>query len=101
MKLQFVNWKKSLCGIALLALCVAPAVHAHPFGGFFGGGGAQNRPSSTAASYNPAGNVGNATIMVDPDTHNLIISADEDTTKAMMEVIKNIDHPQPQVLIKV
>src|ERR1700743_1535624 len=105
MKIQFVNQKKCLGGIVALAVCAALQVHAQPFGGGFfggGGGGGQNRGStSTSATYNPAGNVGNATIMVDPDTHNLIISADDDTTKAMMQVVQNLDHPQPQVLIKV
>jgi general secretion pathway protein D len=103
MKIQSATWKKWLGGLAALILC-ALQTHAQGFGGFFGGGGNQNRGASstaTATTYNPAGNVGNATIMVDPDTHNLIINADEETTKAMMEVIKNLDHPQPQVLIKV
>jgi general secretion pathway protein D len=102
MKMQFVNPKKLLGGIVALVLCAALQVHAQPFGGLFGGGN-QNRgnAASTTTTYNPAGDVGNATVMVDPDTHNLIIDADEDTTKAMMQVIKNLDRPQPQVLIKV
>jgi general secretion pathway protein D len=103
MKMQSVNWKNCLGGLMALVFCAALPAHAQPFGGLFGGG--QNRAAATTTgtttTYNPAGNVGNATIMVDPDTHNLIISADEDTTKAMMEVVKNLDHPQPQVLIKV
>jgi len=95
-----MNNKKYLGAMAALVLG-ALQIHAQPFGGFFGGGAAQNRSTSTSATYNPAGNVGNAQIMVDPDTHNLIINADEETTKAMMEVVKNLDRPQPQVLIKV
>lgn len=102
MKIESVNRNKYLGGLMALLLCATLQTHAQPFGGFFGGGNNQNRSSTTTATtYNPAGNVGNATVMVDPDTHNLIINADEDTTKAMMEVIKNLDHPQPQVLIKV
>jgi general secretion pathway protein D len=100
MKTQFL--KKCLSGIAALAVCAALQAPAQGFGGggFFGGG--QNQQNRAAATtYNPAGNVGNAQIMVDPDTHNLIITADEETTKAMMEVVKNLDRPQPQVLIKV
>src|SRR5438270_9018117 len=105
MKIQLVNWRKYLAAIAALAVCSALRVHAQPFGGFGGfgggnnnGGGGQNR---TTATYNPAGSVGNATVMVDPDTHNLIVNADEETTKAMLQIVKNLDHPQPQVLIKV
>ena len=104
MKIQTMNSKKLLGGIVALIVCAAFQVHAQPFGGggfFGGGGGAQNRAASSSTTYNPAGNVGNASVMVDPDTHNLIITADDETTKAMMEVVKNLDHPQPQVLIKV
>jgi general secretion pathway protein D len=100
MKIESLNWKKYLGGMLALGLCAAFQAHAQ-FGGFFGGGGVQNRPAASTTTYNSAGNVGNAAVMVDPDTHNLIINADEETTKAMMEVIKNLDHPQPQVLIKV
>lgn len=104
MKMQLIDWKKALAAAAALGFCSAFDTHAQPFP-FFGGfnNAAQNRPttSSSTTGYNSAGNVGNATVMVDPDTHNLIISADEDTTKAMMEVVKNLDRPQPQVLIKV
>jgi general secretion pathway protein D len=105
MKIQFTNRNKQLGGILALVVCAALQVQAQPFGGGFfgggGGGGAQNRAASSTTTYNSAGNVGNASVMVDQDTHNLIISADDATTKAMMEVIKNLDHPQPQVLIKV
>jgi general secretion pathway protein D len=105
MNMQFVNRKKYLGGIVALTVCVALQVHAQfgGLGGFGGGGGGggQNRGNANSTTYNSAGNVGNASIMVDPDTHNLIISADDDTTKAMMEVVRSLDHPQPQVLIKV
>ena len=58
---------------------------------------------NTAGSYqyNANGAVGNANISVDPDTHNVTIIADEETTKYISNVISNLDHPQPQVLIKV
>jgi len=96
--MQFV--KKSIGGIIALALCAAVQSHAQPnFGALFGG---QNRQAaSSSTTYNPAGNVGNAQITIDPDSHNLILNADDATTKAMLEVIKNLDRPQPQVLIKV
>ena len=103
MKMQLIDWKKLLSIATTLGICALFKAHAQPFP-FFGGFNAanQNRPTTgTSTSYNSAGNVGNATVMVDPDTHNLIISADEETTKAMMEVVKNLDRPQPQVLIKV
>lgn len=89
----------------ILGLCAATQLHAQPFGGFGGFGGFnnqnQNRSSSSSQTYNSAGSVGNATITVDPDTHNLVINADEETTRSMLNAIKNLDRPQPQVLIKV
>jgi general secretion pathway protein D len=103
--MQFV--KKSVGGIVALALCAVMQSHAQGnFGGGggnfnIGGGGAQNRAASSSTTYNPAGSVGNAQITVDPDTRNLIIDADPETTKAILEIVKNLDHPQPQVLIKV
>src|SRR5690348_3760604 len=95
--------KKLFGGMVALSLCAALQSHAQPNfgGGVFNIGGAQNRSAQSSQSYNPAGGVGNAQITIDPDTHNLILNADEATTKAMLEVIKSLDHPQPQVLIKV
>lgn len=91
-------------GILILGSCAAMQLHAQPFGGFGGFGGFnqnQNRSSSSSQTFNPAGSVGNATITVDPDSHNLVINADEETTRSMLAAIKNLDRPQPQVLIKV
>src|SRR5579859_913551 len=102
-----------------LCLCAPNRIHAQQpaqrpaggyggFGGFggaggFGGGGAANRGGSTTGSqqYNANGAVGNATISYDPDTHNITIIADDDTTRNISSVISNLDRPQPQVLIKV
>jgi len=106
---------KSKCWLALvlgLCLCAPNRIHAQQqaprpggagggFGGF--GGGAANRSGSTTGSqqYNANGTVGNATISYDPDTHNITIMADDDTTRNISAVISNLDRPQPQVLIKV
>ena len=102
MKTQLINWKKSF-GILALGISATLVTHAQPFP-FFGGGfgGGQNRTtSSSSTTYNPAGSVGNASIMAEPDSHDIIINADANTTAALKEIIKNLDRPQPQVLIKV
>ena len=107
---------KSKCWLALLlglCLCATSEIHAQQqaqrpagagggFGGF-GGGGSANRSGTTTGSqqYNANGTVGNATISYDPDTHNITILADDDTTRNISSVISNLDRPQPQVLIKV
>jgi general secretion pathway protein D len=109
MKTGILNWRKYLAGFAMLAVCAGFNAHAQPFGGFGGfggggfgggGGGGVNRPTSST-TYNPAGSIGNANFMIDPETGNLIIQADDATTKAVLEIVKNLDRPEPQVLIKV
>jgi len=75
-------------------------------GGFGGGGFGGNRGGfgSTANSsdeYNNNGTVGGASIMVDPDSHNIIVVADQATSEQISNVIANLDRPKPQVLIKV
>ena len=71
------------------------------FGGFGGGGGNNANRSSTSSQYNPNGAVGSATVMVDPDTKNIIVITDEETSKSIGQVIQNLDRPKAQVLIKV
>jgi general secretion pathway protein D len=66
------------------------------FGGYGGGGG-----SSTSSQYNNNGTVGTAQISVDPDTHNIVFTADAVTAAQIKEVLANLDKPKPQVLIKV
>ena len=54
-----------------------------------------------AEQYNNNGNVGNATIYVDPDTKNIIVISDQPTSEQISNVIAHLDRPKPQVLIKV
>ena len=94
---------------ALFWLCAAPELFAQQraggsFGGFggFGGGNNLNRGgSSTSAEYNNNGTVGSATITVNPDTHDIVVIADEQTSQQISNVIASLDAPEPQVLIKV
>jgi general secretion pathway protein D len=115
MNTQSFKWQRSLAVALGICLCAAMDLHAQQrpatgggFGGFGGTGGAgsANRgaassSSSSAQQYNPNGAVGNATISVDPDTHNITVIADDETTRYISQVVSNLDHPQPQVLIKV
>jgi general secretion pathway protein D len=81
------------------------------FGGFGGGGfgaaagggagGAARTTAASASVYNNNGSVGTATFAVDPDTHNLVISADAVTMEQIQKVIDQLDEAKPQVLIKV
>ena len=103
------NWKLGI--IVSAFLWAALTLNAQQrFGGFGGssgssrGGSGSSRGAAGGSSqqqYNPSGVVGSATISVDPDTRNITVIADEETMKAISEVIKSLDVPRPQVLIKV
>lgn len=73
----------------------AGATAARPAGGTVNGaaGGERQYKSNTL--------LGDATISIDPETRSLVIVTDENTEKELMAVIKNLDRPKPQVLIKV
>ncbi|NBQ26150.1 MAG: hypothetical protein EBU26_18200, partial [Verrucomicrobia bacterium] len=45
--------------------------------------------------------VGDALIEVDPETRSVIVITDEETNLQIDQVLKNLDRPKPQVLIKV
>ena len=111
------NHFKKISGVVLAWLLVA-AVELHAqqrggggggggfggFGGFggggFGGGGNNNNSSRSTSSFNNNGSVGSAVITVDPQTHNIVVIADEETSLQISNVIANLDVPKPQVLIK-
>ncbi len=102
MKLTLPNMKTLKIILSLLCLSVALNVRAQqpPFGGITSG---QTRrgTTTTANQYNPNGGVGSATISVDSDTRNITVIADDETMKYIADVIKSLDRPRPQVLIKV
>lgn len=52
-------------------------------------------------SYNTNGMIGDAIIEADYDTRSIIVITDEETNKRIGEIIKNLDRPVQQVLIKV
>ena len=93
-----------LLALLSLALFTTFSLHAQFPGGFGGFGGGNTTSTTRSRSSNrtyPNNGVGNATFTVDPETRNLIIVADPDTTKYISEVVSNLDRPKPQVLIKV
>ena len=109
-------FKKYTAGILAVLFCTAMEVYAQQrpgggggiggfggFGGFGGGafGGNRNNNSSSSSQYNNNGSVGTATFSVDPDTHNIVVIADEQTAAQIQEVISHLDSPMRQVLIKV
>ncbi|PYM11206.1 MAG: hypothetical protein DME18_14575, partial [Verrucomicrobia bacterium] len=68
------------------------------------GGGAglsSGAGSGSTRQYTPNGAVGEAMISVDPETGRVIVITDPETSQYVGQVITNLDHPEPQVLIKV
>ncbi len=109
-----------VCGIcAVFGLAFAPNLRAQTSGirpgssgrtttsatGRTGIGGAGGTSSSLSTSgprqYRSNTLLGDATIQIDPETRSLIIVTDEETHTELDKVIKELDRPKPQVLIKV
>ena len=107
------TFKKISAGALALGLGAAVGLHAQQrgggyggggFGGFGGGGfggGNNGNNSRSSTTFNNNGSVGNAIITVDPQTHNIVVIADEQTSLQISNVLANLDVPKPQVLIKV
>ena len=66
-----------------------------------GGAAISSSYSSNSRQYRSSTMLGNALIQIDPESRSIVIVADDDTHKEILKVIKSLDHPKPQVLIKV
>jgi general secretion pathway protein D len=90
-------------GFFIAAACVLAAitVQAQPGQGNFGGntGGAR---TSTArnTTYPNKTDIGQARITYDPETRSLIVVSDDETAEHIKDMVKQLDRPTPQVLIK-
>lgn len=69
--------------------------------GFGGGAGAGGAGQNGQRQYFNNTMLGDALIEIDPETRSLIIITDEETNTHIDQVIKELDQPKPQVLIKV
>jgi general secretion pathway protein D len=115
-------WKKIFGALVVLTVGTALGLHAQTgrtggggfgggfggfgggfggFGGFGGNRGGFGNNAANSTEYNNNGTVGTASIMVDPDTHNIIVVSDAQTSEQISNVIASLDRPKPQVLIKV
>ena len=94
------------CALAAALGIPAARVNAQGFGGGgFGGGGNINNntarsSSRAAASYPGSTQMGTATVSVDPETRRVFVVTDEETAVDIARVVKDLDRPTPQVLIK-
>lgn len=94
-------WKTLAAGLLVLGWAAVEAKAQ------FAGMGQQSRSSmgSTSSSYQrtytPNGMVGEAIIEADYDTRSIIVITDDETNQHIGDIIKSLDHPVQQVLIKV
>jgi general secretion pathway protein D len=66
-----------------------------------GGAAISSGYSSGSRQYRSNTMLGDALIQIDPESRSLVIVADEETHNEVLKVIKSLDRPKPQVLIKV
>ncbi len=83
-------------GLACLVVC---AVMAEPLRAQQAARG--RTATRSANSYPSSTEVGEAMISSDPETRNLIVVTDDETARQITQVVKGLDRPAPQVLIKV
>ena len=65
------------------------------------GASSNSNTAGTTRQYRNNTQLGDALIQIDPESRSLIIVADDETQAEITRVIKNLDRPKPQVLIKV
>jgi general secretion pathway protein D len=99
MKIDAFRWVV-LLGVSAAALVGSVPVSAQGVGGV---GGAAGRSSANLQQRQYRSNtlLGDAIIQTDPETRSLVIITDEATHSEIASVIRNLDRPKPQVLIKV
>jgi general secretion pathway protein D len=92
-----------ILALGLTVGLILPATAQFPGG--FGGFGQQNRQGAAGAAntrqYNNSTTVGSATISSDPESGQIIVITDDETSVHISQVISNLNIPKPQVLIKV
>lgn len=64
------------------------------------GAAARTGTARAATAYPSSTDIGQARITYDPETRSVIIVSDEDTAAHIQEVVRELDRPAPQVLIK-
>src|SRR4051812_36217318 len=102
------SWLVILLGFCL---CGASAIHAQQrsttgqsqFRGnnSFSPSSSSSSSSGSTRDYINNTMIGDATVTVDPETRRVIVVTDDQTAANISQVISNLDHPKPQVLIKV
>ncbi len=88
-------WRRRRAVVVAVALAVSVVLVAAATAAVMGAA------APAGSQYNNNGTAGNASIYVDPDTHNIVVTSDAITAEQISNVIASLDVPKPQVLIKV
>lgn len=78
--------------------CIQHGVHAQDSG--FGGRQRTSTRSAGSSTYPSATQMGTATVSVDAETRRVFVVTDDATAEYITQVVKDLDRPTPQVLIK-
>ena len=85
--------------LGLLAVGLIHSANAQ-FSGGQGGTRSSQRGSSSSSDYPSSTQMGTATVSVDPETRRVFVVTDEETAEYVQQVVRDLDRPTPQVLIK-
>lgn len=86
--------RSALLTLASLTAAALGALSAHAQGQNFGGA------RTTSTTYPSSTEMGTATVTVDPETRRVFVVTDEETAAYVKDMVRNLDRPTPQVLIK-
>ena len=87
--------------IAAACVLAGITVQAQPGQGNFGGNTGSSRTSTARnTSYPNSTDIGQARITYDAETRSLIVVSDDETAEHIKDMVKKLDRPTPQVLIK-
>jgi general secretion pathway protein D len=96
------NFRSASLILGLLFIGLMPDAKAQFFGGGQGNGGGNrnSQRSSSSSDYPTSTQMGTATVSVDPETRRVFVVTDEETAEYVQQVVRDLDRPTPQVLIK-
>lgn len=95
--MKLSSWQHMGMGCLLASVLAGTAQAQFQNFGFGGGGGTAARANTTGIGQS----LGGADISYDAETRQMIIVTDDKTMEQMKTVLKGLDRPSPQVLIKV
>jgi general secretion pathway protein D len=96
------NFRSASLILGLLFIGLMPDAKAQFVGGGQGnaGGNRTTQRSSSSSDYPNSTQMGTATVSVDPETRRVFVVTDEETADYVQQVVRDLDRPTPQVLIK-